>query len=76
MRVGQLFSGVALSTAPPLGEEGNRTTNDGYVEGHYLCVCGALGTEETLRAIQEGRLPAIDLRILVDGCLPLEYGGV
>ena len=76
MRVGQLFSGVAMSTAPPLDEDGRRTSDEGYVEGHYLCVCEMIGPTETLRAIQEGRLPAVDPRILVDGCLPPEYGGV
>jgi len=76
MRVGQLFSGVLVSNAPPLSEDGERLTDEGYVEGHYLCVVQALGPQETLLAIQEGRLPAFDPKILVDGCLPLEYGGV
>lgn len=62
MRVGQLFSGVE--------------TTQGYVEGHYACVIQAIGTEETLLAIQEGRLPAINTKLLENGCLPFEYGGV
>lgn len=76
MRTGQLFSGVRHSKAPPLTEEGVRVSDEGYFEGHYNCVVKALGPEETLLAIQQKRLAMIDPGLLVDGCLPLEHGGI
>ena len=73
---GQLVSGVLHSTAPPLTEEGTRVSDEGYYYGHYVCVLTALGPEETLRAIHDGRLPAINPAVLVDGCLPSAMGGL
>jgi len=74
---GQLVSGCVLSTAPPLSDEGARTSNEGYHEGHHACVLQALGPDETLKAIHDGRLPVIDPAVLVDGCLPTTaMGGI
>jgi hypothetical protein len=76
MLTGQLHAGVAHSRAPALNDEGARVSDEGYFEGHYQCVCKALGAEETLKAIQEKRLGMVDPGTLVDGCLPFEHGGV
>ena|SRR6266436_9513339 len=76
MRVGQLHAGVHHSTAPPLSDEGVRLTDEGYFEGHYLCVCDALGPAEVLLAVQQERLAMVNPALLDDGCLPKEHGGV
>ena len=73
---GQLVSGVLHSTAPPLTEDGVRMSDEGYYYGHYACLVQMLGPEETLMAIHDGRLPAINPAILVDGCLPSGMGGL
>lgn len=73
---GQLVSGVLHSTAPPLSDEGARVSDEGYFYGHFACIIKALGPEETLMAIHDGRLPAINPAILVDGCLPPGMGGL
>lgn len=76
MLTGQLHAGVRHSKAPPLTDEGVRVSDEGYFDGHYNCVVGALGPEEVLKAVREKRLSLFDPGILVDGCLPLEHGGV
>lgn len=62
MRIGQLHSGVMTSTRR-------------YYEGHYLCVLHIIGPDETLRALQEGRLPAYDPAKLIHGCDPSVIDG-
>lgn len=76
MMSGQLHTGVHRSDAPAFNEDGARVSDDGYYEGHYLCVVQALGPEEAMKAMQEGRLPMINPTLLVNGCLPVEHGGV
>jgi len=73
---GHLVAGVFTAKAPPLSPEGTRVSDEGYYEGHYACVVEALGEKETLKAVQQGRLPAIDPDALVDGCLPRHMGGI
>ena len=45
-------------------------------QGHYACVLGLLGSTLTLRAIQKGLLPLIDVDTLVDGRLPKFKDGI
>lgn len=56
---GQLVSGV---------QENPET----YHYGHYACVRKALGPEKSLKAIERGILPMVDVNTLVDGRLPEE----
>jgi hypothetical protein len=73
---GQLVSGVLRDHAPALNEEGARTSDEGYVYGHFPCVLQHLGPEDALKAVQRGDLPSINPDDLMDGCLPRHLGGL
>ena len=40
------------------------------IHGHYACVIAKLGPEATLAAIQEGILPALNVKAMVDHRVP------